>query len=103
MWIYEGGQWRKPYNTIDKKMSLAIEDIQLWREEAQFDVDRGVDWVGVLGGSKALRNELERVLRPYYEFFDDIRIESIEEVGERISVTIIFKAGDEAKTAEVTI
>lgn len=103
MWVYDNGQFKLTKNAIEKKIGLCLQDLMLWKGESPFDVERGIDWTAILNGSKAIENEIDRVLLDYRQFFDKITISRLEKDKEKIIVDITFQVGDELTTKGVTL
>lgn len=97
MWYFENGKWIESKNSLESKIAEAIENVLLWKHEAPFDDEGGIDWAAVLRGSVSAKLEADKVLMTYRQYFDSIDIEEAND-GETINLKIVFSVG--AKTVQ---
>lgn len=61
------------------KVYQCIQEILLWRGENLFDVNLGIDYNSIFGGSVFLTAQLEEIVDKYRLYFDSILMELTQE------------------------
>ena len=102
MWCFENGKWIKSKNSLETKIAEAIENVLLWKHEAPFDDEGGIDWAAVLRGNVSAKLEADKVLMPYRQYFDSIDIEETND-GETINLKIVFTLGSQIIQKELKL
>lgn len=102
MWYFENGKWILSKNSLETKIAEALENVLLWKHEAPFDDEGGIDWAAVLRGNVSAKLEADKILMPYRQFFDTIDIEETKD-GETINLKIVFTIGSQIIQKELTL
>ena len=102
MWYFENGKWILSQNSLETKIAEAIENVLLWKHEAPFDDEGGIDWAAVLRGNVSAKLEADKVLMPYRQYFDSIDIEETND-GETINLRIVFTVGSQIIQKEIKV
>lgn len=102
MWYFENDKWILSQNSLETKIAKAIENVLLWKHEAPFDDEGGIDWAAVLRGNVSAKLEADKILMPYRQYFDTIDIEEVKD-GETINLKIVFTIGTQIIQKELTL
>ena len=102
MWYFENEKWILSKTSLESKIAEAVENISLWKHEAPFDDENGIDWEGVLRGRVSAKIEVDRLLMTYRQYFDSITVEESTN-GETINLKITFVSGSQTIQKGVTI
>lgn len=102
MWYFENGKWILSKNSLSAKIAEAIQNVLLWKHEAPFDDEGGIDWAAVLRGNVSAKLEADKVLMPYRQYFDSIDIEETND-GETINLKIVFTLGSQIIQKELKL
>lgn len=79
-----------------KKYYECVQELQLWKGEASFFANRGVNYRGIIDKQVFINNEFEQVLERYRPYFYNITSEFIFAKANtelQIHISFVFKDG----------
>lgn len=76
---YKTKEWTSSENINDIKMNECIQELLLWKGEAPFWADSGLDYEGLFNGSTDITSGVLGIIESYKKWFADIIVESKEE------------------------
>lgn len=76
---YKTKQWTSSENINDIKMNECIQELLLWKGEAPFWADNGLDYEGLFNGNTDITAGVLGIIEKYKKWFADILVDSVEE------------------------
>lgn len=72
----ENGEFQHTDNSVKIQVESFLQDISIWNGEQNFDIDNGVDWLGVLLGTVDPRIAITNIAQKYSSYFyvDNIEV-----------------------------
>ena len=93
-YLNNDNEWASTDNSTIIKVEEMLQRMQTWKSERAFNVNDGVDYLGVLSKRAFLKPQLETIAADYSNYFETT-IEDISSNGENIAVklSIVLQSG----------
>ena len=102
MWYNIGNKWYKAKNSTEERVFDAVQHLGLWKHEAPFDDEGGIDWDGVMKGTVNVKLEADKILMEYRQYFDSITVTEKQDKAEGvITLEVVFALAGKLWTMEV--